>query len=443
MKMLALCSAATLVLTTAACGSGGGSSGTHLPANEVAVTPVGTARGAAVQQLVLPAGATIGSADGRLQVDVPPGALASPQTLTIQAITNEAPGGVGTAYRLGPEGATFSSPVGLTWSYTSSDVVGSDPLALKIAYQDSQGRWNAVKSLTLDTAAKTISVRTSHFSDWSALAGFQLRPGTASVRAGGSVDLVVDICSNAVSGTDELSELLNRCRPDPDFFTVQQWSVNGAVNGNTTVGTLRASSETSATYVAPASAPASNPVAVSASVTDQTSQRKTILTSNVFIDAKAPLTGTILSTQQDQGLGFTLSTRANLAFEYDLTNQWYQPKPGGALHAGYEVVADGCVTRGTLEAAIAPTDGMIIVTDLGYFPSGRTMGTFTGATTCASSPGSEPFSLTEEVQWWPTAVESIFTVKPDGSLSEVVSYVVADTNQRITTDWTLVPLASP
>jgi hypothetical protein len=442
MKTLLCCSAATLLLTTASCGSGGGSGGTHLPANEVAVTPVGSARGTAVQQLVPTTGATISSADGRLQVEVPPGALTSPQTLTIQAITNEAPGGVGTAYRLGPEGATFSSPVRLTWSYTSSDTAGSDPLALKIAYQDSQGRWNAMKSLTLDTTAKTISVRTSHFSDWSALAGFQLRPGTASVKAGGSVDLLVNVCSNAVSGTDELSELLNRCRPDPDFFAVQQWSVNGAVNGNTTVGTLRAPGETSATYVAPASAPASNPVAVSASVTDKTTQRKTVLTSNVFIDANAPLSGTIVSTQSFGALGSTISTRAKLTFEFDSVNQWYAPAPGGTLHADYEVVADGCVTRGTLEAAIAPTDGMIIVVDLGYFPSGRTTGTFTG-TLCAGSPRPEPFTLTDEVQWWPTAVSSVFLVKPDGSLSEAVSYVVADTNQRITTDWTLVPLASP
>jgi hypothetical protein len=92
--------------------------GVAVAAGPVAVTPPGEVRGKPVQVMIPAAGGILISPDGILTIEVPAGALASAQTLTIQPITNQAPGGLGAAYRLGPEGQTFAVPVTLTFTYT-------------------------------------------------------------------------------------------------------------------------------------------------------------------------------------------------------------------------------------------------------------------------------------------------------------------------------------
>ncbi len=172
------------------CGGGAAKSPTPKPP-EIAVTPVGAPHGGPSELLVPATGGTLASADGRLAVDIPADALATAQTLTLQPIADEAPGGVGPAYRLGPEGTTFAKPVTLTFHYTEDDLIGSEAATLAVAFQDAQGQWNALKSATRDEAGRTISVVTTHFSDWSLLQGFQLRPPSANVNPGDRVDLAV------------------------------------------------------------------------------------------------------------------------------------------------------------------------------------------------------------------------------------------------------------
>ncbi|RPJ53654.1 MAG: hypothetical protein EHM24_32650, partial [Acidobacteria bacterium] len=107
-------------------------------------------------------GGSVTARGGGLVVAVPAGATASPVELSITEITNTAPNGVGTAYRLGPEGARFSAPVAL--------IFRADPDApfsnLTIATQDPTGYWVRVSSVRRDPIARTVIATTTHFSDW-------------------------------------------------------------------------------------------------------------------------------------------------------------------------------------------------------------------------------------------------------------------------------------
>ena len=144
MKILIVCGAVALVFVGSSCG--GGAQTQPLPANEIALTPVGTATGDAAQAMVPTTGGTLVSADGRLTLEVPAGALQTSQLLSITPITNQAPGGVGVAYRLGPDGTAFSAPVKLTFKYGDADTAGSEALALKVATQNADGSWGALNA---------------------------------------------------------------------------------------------------------------------------------------------------------------------------------------------------------------------------------------------------------------------------------------------------------
>lgn len=445
MKTRSLCSAVALVCAAASCG-GSETPAPPLPANEIALTPVGTATGDAVQAMVPATGGTLVSADGRLTLEVPAGALPTSQLLTIQPITNQAPGGVGVAYRLGPEGTAFSAPVKLTFKYGDADTAGSEALALKVAYQNADGSWAALRNVTRDDAAKAIGVETSHFSDWSLVAEWQLRPPTALVRPGATVDLAVYNCSNQVAGTDDLAELRYKCRPDPDFFTVQEWAANGVVNGNSSVGTFTALTETSATFQAPAVAPAMNPVSVSAGATDTTTKRKTILTADIFV-TNPSLSGTITSTQKDDGTaaGLVITTEATVTFVWDELNELYLVDPASStVTAHWDIVQPPCETHlVSLVTTLLRADGTIVIIDRGYFATGATTLEFAGTASCNSALPAEPTSLTAQVEWWPVSTEAILTIQPDGSLADGFDDQVLTGGKTVSARWTLTPQRAP
>lgn len=224
-----------------------------------AATAQGTPTGGPVSKSIGPSGGSVTSADGRLIVIVPAGAIASATTLSIQAISNLSPGGMGFAYRLEPEGTTFLTPVSIAFQYGNADLAGTVTDALMIAFQDAQGYWEAQSAATLDTTQKTLTVQSSHFSDWSLLTGGQLLPAEASVETGKSVMLTFVECQR-VQGGDQVTRLA-ACTSQP----AEAWSVNSILNGNSAVGFVGSPGGDSpmATYTAPAALPSANPVAVS------------------------------------------------------------------------------------------------------------------------------------------------------------------------------------
>ncbi|RYZ52049.1 MAG: hypothetical protein EOO14_17225 [Chitinophagaceae bacterium] len=220
-------------------------------------TAVGTPDGSAsVKKNIGAAGGTLTSRDGRLKLTIPAGALATAQEVSIQAISNHNPLAVEKAYRIEPHGVEFAKPVSLVFSYADDDVANTLPEALGIAYQDGQGIWQAQRSATVDKGTKTVTVTTTHFSDWTLFEKFYLLTSAKSLAVSGSADL-------EVVTTDDLLAPLTQGQQKPmgkkitlPGKYIQEWKLTGA-------GKLQPSGAT-AVYKAPATVPAApNPVAIS------------------------------------------------------------------------------------------------------------------------------------------------------------------------------------
>lgn len=269
---------ALLSAALAGCSSGGGGGGGGNPAGAVPkATAVGAPTGAVVSKVIGAAGDSLTSADAKVTLTVPASALAADTDIGIQPIQNLAHGGVGPAYRLTPDGQVFTAPVTLAFTYTDADVANSAPQALGIAFQHTDGFWEWLTASAVDTVAKTVTVTTDHFTDYSQVEGFQILPSSATISTLEAIPLKVVYCFDPVSDPDLASLVGYACDEqsfidDPDLAplipiaTVSDWRANGIAGGNASVGVVAGGNE-SAVYTAPGMVPASNPVAVSAKAT--------------------------------------------------------------------------------------------------------------------------------------------------------------------------------
>jgi hypothetical protein len=72
-------------------------------------------------------GGKVVSADGRVELVFPPGALTKKSTITIQPVTNVTSDNVGKGYDFGPTGLHFEKPVQLVFHYSDSDMKDGTP----------------------------------------------------------------------------------------------------------------------------------------------------------------------------------------------------------------------------------------------------------------------------------------------------------------------------
>jgi hypothetical protein len=87
--------------------------------------------------------------------------------------------------------------------------------------------------------------------------------------------------------------------------TISDWSVNGVVGGNSTVGTIKGNRDT-AIYTAPAKKPTPNTVAVSAKIKLTGSLNPTVV-SNITISDLSKYTGTVKFSSSAGMMGVTLT----------------------------------------------------------------------------------------------------------------------------------------
>ncbi len=250
----------------AACGdSAGPSDFTPTP------TTPGTPTGAPISQSIGAAGGNLSSADGSLTVVVPAGAVAGATAFSITPITYPA-GGSGAAYRLEPSGVTFTQPVTVTFHYVASDVGELDEQGQGIAYQGADGVWRAMLESSVNDLNNTVSVTTTHFTDFIRVTFWKFVPSSAVLDVNQTLALFVEACIRedpgpnepVTLGFDELSRL-PRCYPS---IRTGVWSVNNVQGGNGTVGRVAVGASTaSAVYTAPASAPSPRTVSVTADMT--------------------------------------------------------------------------------------------------------------------------------------------------------------------------------
>ena len=104
-----------------------------------------------------PAGGSIRSADGRLTLKVPAGALTAPATLSIAPIANTAPNAIGSAYALSPVGVAFARPAQLLLAYSNADLAGTAAGALGLASQEGSS-WFAILGGSVDPVTRTLRV---------------------------------------------------------------------------------------------------------------------------------------------------------------------------------------------------------------------------------------------------------------------------------------------
>jgi hypothetical protein len=131
----------------------------------IAIMGVGIPVGISVTKTIGAAGGTLVSADSVVELNIPPGALSSDVNVSIQPVTNEAPGGIGLSYDFLPNGTVFSTPATATFHYLDDSLNGTLPELLWILYQDSSNAWVANPALQdLDTVGKKLSIQIGHFS---------------------------------------------------------------------------------------------------------------------------------------------------------------------------------------------------------------------------------------------------------------------------------------
>lgn len=242
------------------------------------ITEPGTPQGVAVTKKIGVTGGNISSSDGRIKITVPAGALDAETTLTIQPISNKMEQGIGKAYRLGPHSITFNKPVSITFQYADGEINGTTAELLRIAYQDSTGAWRMPTGTSLDKHSKSVTVTTTHFSDWGIFPMMFIEPAEARVALNESVNLQVMVCLSA-DDIEEAEEPHRNDRtvlkpvPAPAFF-VKKWIFSGS--GKLTSDGIKA------TYKAPNQQPDPNPEAVTVEV-DMKTKGKFLLVSNITV----------------------------------------------------------------------------------------------------------------------------------------------------------------
>ncbi|HEU4743083.1 MAG TPA: hypothetical protein VFS50_15920 [Meiothermus sp.] len=254
-------------------------------------TPVGAPVGSPVRKVIGAAGGSLASMDGKITLEIPAGALSKDETVSIQEITNESPGKFGKAFRLGPEGVRFAKPVKLRFAFSEEDLRGTRLELVRIAYQTKEGYWTLLEDWVPNLATGTVTVETDHFSDWSPIPGAQLDPWSAKVKVGQSVNLRLEVCEEVVPDDPKnpLDIPLSSCQPSVVVARLaKNWSVNGKLGGDGTVGTVSSTEPGQATYTAPARKPAQNPVGVSVEYTPLEEKSKVILISNITVEEDTP-----------------------------------------------------------------------------------------------------------------------------------------------------------
>jgi hypothetical protein len=110
-----------------------------------------------------------------------------------------------TAYRLMPEGKTFTKPVQLQFTYQPTDTLHTTEDLLTVAYQRNDGAW-MVMPAALDKSAKKLTVETTHFSDWTITGGLYLEADEKVLGLGQKTKLRVISVSRTSQNTGQTDE---------------------------------------------------------------------------------------------------------------------------------------------------------------------------------------------------------------------------------------------
>ena len=233
--------------------------------------PHGSPVGTAVVKTIGAAGGTIQSADGKIAVQVPAGALNAAVSFSVQQVTNTLEGSKGKAFRLLPEGAEFLKPVTVSYSFGEQELKGSISDALYLAYQNQEGYHYLASQTLLDEQANKLTVQTTHFSDWTVVELMTVVTDTNQVKPGGVANL------RLMWQLGSLLAPLTQDQPIGDLVDYDGYVSKVSWTLSSGKGKIQPDGIACA-YTAPGQVPAENPAVVSVSVpfTQYNNKRKSL-----------------------------------------------------------------------------------------------------------------------------------------------------------------------
>jgi hypothetical protein len=229
-------------------------------------TAIGQPDGEKNSTIIDKEGGRLISADKKIELVFPEGALATKTTISIQPITNTSIDGVGKGYGLEPSGTQFQIPVQLIFHYTEKDMEDGSPQLMGMATQNEKGVWYELREVKLDTVSKTITGNIKHFSSWALSWGISLRPEKTRVKVSKSVDIKAipkPVFDDDKSQKMEVYHGLFGANLDNPIG----WYANLVLNGDADNGTFPGSGSYplltwTITYKAPSKVPSKNPVEI-------------------------------------------------------------------------------------------------------------------------------------------------------------------------------------
>ncbi|HTB89920.1 MAG TPA: hypothetical protein VK743_18280 [Steroidobacteraceae bacterium] len=394
--------------------------------------PKGDPQGTATTQMIDVTGGSVTSADGRITLNIPAGALGTATTISIQPITNTIPNGIGLGYSLQPEGTTFAAPVSLTFRLSTTEALALD--STFVATQHADGLWYSQPNQQRDGSAQTVGVSTTHFSDWTIAETLALDPAKARVKTSDGTNFTAHILlvqddddELAQPGTEEIA-VPQETVLDNQLNGSKIWSVNGIVEGNSQFGEVRSPGS----YTAPVNEPTPNTVVVT--LTMQFGKAKVIAPAEATIYAQELWTGTTDITQIDG-----TQIHADVTF-------MNKPDPSNSVTVLHFVVMSGNVhvkipsTNGSgCSQSVSPVDRAIGAANASYeggdgsmtlnysanpedaevTAGGTTAWPATLTTVCSNT--TQTLATTEVAAWWPVTEPPVMYEADNGVLDANIS----------------------
>jgi hypothetical protein len=170
-----------------------------------------------------PAGGTVTSADGRLSLVIPAGALSAEINITVEpaaAPPTDIGMVAGRSYDLGPTGTLFAQPAALSLSFADATLpTGVDEGALRLC-RVSGGAWMIVAGSVCDADGDRVSGSITGFSTW----------GVGAPQAGPSVDIDPSPASIGTGGRRQFAAVVTGLAETTVTWSVLEGRAGGTVD---------------------------------------------------------------------------------------------------------------------------------------------------------------------------------------------------------------------
>lgn len=256
---------------------------------KLCITPKGNVFGKIASAEIGKDGGRIESADGKVELIFPQGALEKNTIISIQPESNTMPAGRGTGYRLEPSGTVFKKPVKVIMHQSDEELKNIQRPLVSLALQDHRGQWRTVSDVKLDSVNKIMTGMIKHFSSLVVYDKALLIPRDKTVKVNTTANFLIYMFETISDIEDtEIWEFEYRMvMYDMGYFETKDpplWRVNGKKNGDAVHGTV-APGIGEAVYTAPAQVPQSNPVTITVEMEMQWIKHpwKVVLPSEIYI----------------------------------------------------------------------------------------------------------------------------------------------------------------